>query len=107
MSWIHMDDLCRIFIEAIENEEIAGFYNGASPNPERNKDFVFKVKKALGKPALVVPAPEFALRAAMGEMADVVFESTRVSSEKIEKTGFKFEFPELVPALKDLLRRKI
>ncbi len=107
MSWIHMDDLCRIFIEAIENENMSGFYNGVAPNPVRNKDFIYKVKEALGKPAIIVPAPEFALRAAMGEMADVVFESTRVSSEKIEKTGFKYEFPELIPALKDLLRRKI
>lgn len=107
MSWIHLDDLCRIFIEAIENEQMKGFYNGVGPHPVRNKDFVQQVKVALGRPALILPAPEFALRMAMGEMADVVFESTRVSSEKIEKTGFKFEFPGLIPALKDLLRRKI
>lgn len=107
MSWIHIDDLCRMFIEAIENKQLEGFYNGVAPNPARNKDFVFTVKKALRKPALIVPAPEFALRTAMGEMADVVFDSTRVSSEKIEKAGFTFHFPELLPALDDLLRRKI
>ena len=107
MSWIHMDDLCRIFIEAIENEQLEGFYNGVAPNPARNKDFVYKVKEALGKPALILPVPEFALRAAMGEMASVTFDSTRVSSEKIEATGFNFDFPELVSALKDLFRRQI
>lgn len=107
MSWIHIDDLCRIFVEAIENEQFKGFYNGVSPNPVRNKDFVFTTKEALDKPALILPAPEFVLRMAMGEMADVIFESTRVSSEKIEQTGFKFQFPELLPALKDLLHRKI
>jgi hypothetical protein len=107
MSWIHIDDMCRMFIEAIENGQMEGFYNGVAPNPVRNRDLVFTVKSALRKPALIVPAPEFALRAAMGEMADVVFDSTRVSSEKIEKAGFKFHFPELLPALDDLLRRKI
>lgn len=107
MSWIHIDDLCRMFIEAIENEQWDGFYNGVAPNPARNKDFVFTVKKALRKPALIVPAPEIALRAVMGEMADVIFDSTRVSAEKIEKAGFQFHFPELLPAMDDLLRRKI
>ncbi|MCB0518751.1 MAG: TIGR01777 family protein [Lewinellaceae bacterium] len=107
MSWVHIDDLCRMFIEAVENEQFQGIYNGVGPHPSRNKDFVYKVKAALGKPALIVPAPEAALRLVMGEMADVVFESTRVSSEKIEKTGFKFQFPELVPALRDLLERKV
>jgi uncharacterized protein len=107
MSWVHIDDLCRMFIEAIDNERFSGIYNGVAPHPFRNKDLVCELKKAIGKPAIMLPAPEIALRIAMGEMADVVFDSTRVSSKKIEATGFKFQFPELLPALKDLLRRKI
>ncbi|MBI1228376.1 MAG: TIGR01777 family protein [Bacteroidetes bacterium] len=107
MSWIHLDDICRIFIEAIENEQLSGIYNGVAPHPARNKDLIAELKKAVGKPAIMLPAPELVLRAAMGEMADVVFDSTRVSSKKIEAIGFKFQFPDLLPALKDLLRRKI
>lgn len=107
MSWVHIDDICRMFIEAIENEQYNGIYNGVAPNPFRNRDLVCELRKALDKPAILLPAPEIALRLAMGEMADVVFESTRVSSKKIEAAGFKFRFPELLPALKDLLRRKI
>lgn len=107
MSWVHMDDLCRMFIEAIENEQFNGIYNGVAPHPARNRDLVSELKKAVGKPALLLPAPEVVLRAAMGEMADVIFDSTRVSSKKIEAAGFKFQFPDLLPALKDLLRRKI
>ncbi len=107
MSWVHMDDLCRMFIEAIENEQFNGIYNGVAPHPARNRDLVVELKKAVGKPALLLPAPEVVLRAAMGEMADVIFDSTRVSSKKIEAAGFKFQFPDLLPALKDLLRRKI
>ena len=107
MSWIHIDDVCRMFIEAMENEQMEGFYNGVAPHPVRNKEFVYAVKAALGKPALIVPAPSLALRVAMGEMADVIFDSTRVSSEKIERAGFKFQFPDLVPALQDLIQRKL
>ena len=107
MSWVHIDDICRMFIEAIENEQLSGIYNGVAPHPFRNRDLVVELKKALGKPAVLLPAPEFALRAVMGEMADVVFDSTRVSSKKIEAVGFNFNFPGLLPALKDLIRRKI
>lgn len=107
MSWVHIDDICRMFIEAIENERFSGVYNGVAPHPSRNQDLVRELKKAIGRPAVVLPAPEIVLRAAMGEMADVVFESTRVSSKKIEAAGFKFQFPDLLPALKDLLRRKV
>ena len=107
MSWVHLDDICRMFIEAIENEQFSGIYNGVAPHPARNRDLVFELKTAVGKPAIMLPAPEFVLRAAMGEMADVVFDSTRVSSKKIEAAGYKFQFPDLLPALKDLLRRKI
>ena len=77
------------------------------PHPARNRDLVFELKTAVGKPAIMLPAPEFVLRAAMGEMADVVFDSTRVSSKKIEAAGYKFQYPDLLHALKDLLRRKI
>lgn len=107
MSWIHLDDLCRMFMEAIENEQIKGIYNGVAPHPVRNKDLVLTIKKALDKPAVILPVPEFALRLALGQMADTIFESTRVSSEKIEEAGFKFQFPHLEPALRDLLERKV
>ena len=72
-----------------------------------NKDFTEITAKALGKSALLVPSPSFAMRLAMGEMADVVLTGSNVTSDKIEGTGFKFEHPELKSALQDLLTRKI
>ena len=57
----------------------------------------------MDKKALMIPAPEFAVRLAMGEMADVIFTSTNVSSKKIESTGFDFNYPDLIPALENLL----
>ena len=106
-SWIHIDDMANLFVEAIENEQLSGFFNGVSPNPATNKEIVLAIKKAMDRPALVLPVPAFALRLAMGEMADAVLHSTRVSSAKIEGAGFQFQFPDLVPALRDLLERKI
>jgi len=84
-----------------------GPYNGVAPYPMTNKEFTEITGKALNKSALVVPSPSFAMRLAMGEMADVVLTGSNVSSEKIEATGFKFEYPKLKPALEDILRRKI
>jgi hypothetical protein len=106
-SWIHIEDVCRMFIEALENEEMQGFFNAVAPQPVRNKDLIIKTKEALRIPALVVAAPSGVLRLVMGEMADMILDSAKVSSEKIEKTGFRFYFPELRTAIGDLLKRKI
>lgn len=106
-SWIHLDDLCRMFIYALENKELEGVFNAVAPAPVRNKDLVIATGTALGKSLLMIPGPEFAMRLAMGEMADTIFSSTRVSADKIRQTGFSFNFPELLPAISDLVKRKI
>lgn len=106
-SWIHIDDLCRQFIRAIEEETMNGIYNGVAPNPVTNKVFTEVTAHALDKPSLILPAPAFAMRLAMGEMADVVLSGSNVSSEKIEAEGFSFEFPNLEGAVRDLVKRGI
>ncbi len=106
-SWIHIDDVCRMFIHAIEKEEVVGIYNGVGPQALPNKDIVYAIPKAKNQKAIILPAPAFGLRLAMGEMADAVLTSTHVSSKKMEATGFNFQFPEIVEALKDLINRKI
>ncbi|RME98206.1 MAG: DUF1731 domain-containing protein, partial [Bacteroidetes bacterium] len=63
--------------------------------------------EATEKNAILMPVPAFALRLALGEMADTVLNSTRCSAQKLLATGFHFEHEELVPALKDLLARKL
>lgn len=106
-SWIHIDDLCRMFIWAVENDQAQGFYNAVAPQPVINKSLTKALADAMNKPALLVPAPAFAMRMAMGEMADVVLASARVSAEKVLDAGFTFQFADLEAALKDLLERKI
>ncbi|TAK35871.1 MAG: TIGR01777 family protein [Saprospiraceae bacterium] len=106
-SWIHIADLCRMFLEAIKNEKMQGFYNAVAPNPVRNKDLVMALREAIVKPALISSAPAFALRAAMGEMAEMILDGAKVSPQKIMDAGFRFDHPELLPALRDLLARRV
>lgn len=107
MSWIHIDDLCNIFIHALENEKMTGIYNGTAPNPTTNKILSKALSTAHNQSTLILPVPAFALRTAMGEMADVVLNSTRAIPQALLDLDYKYQFPELVAALKDLLQRKI
>lgn len=106
-SWVHIDDIARIHIFAMENEHIHGAINAVAPNPAHMRDLVVKAKEASGKPVLILPAPEFVIKLLFGEMSHTVLDSTRVSSQKLEEAGFAFEFPELLPALKDIYRRGV
>jgi uncharacterized protein len=101
-SWIHRDDLCNIFLWALENPSVSGTFNAVAPTPLSNYDLTKAISTAKGGAYLMMPAPSFALRLGMGEMANVVLGSTRVSSQKIENQGFVFRFPEISAALKNL-----
>lgn len=105
-SWVHIDDLCKMFIHAIEDEQIDGIYNGVSPNPVSNKTMAIDIGKALNKLTLPLPAPAYAMKLALGEMSAVVLNSNNVSAQKMIDTGFKYDYPELIPALKDILKEK-
>lgn len=106
-SWIHIEDLCRMFIFLIENDELSGAFNATAPHAERNKAFTKKVGEAMDKNLLLIPAPAFALKLGMGEMATTVLNSALVLPEKIQNAGFDFHFERLVPALRDLFQREI
>lgn len=101
-SWIHRDDLCRMFLWAAETPAIEGIFNAVAPHPARNVDFIKAVAKAMHKPALFIPAPAFALRLVFGEMADTILFSNRVSAEKVIAAGFHFQYPELGGALEQI-----
>jgi uncharacterized protein len=106
-SWIHIDDLCNIFLRGIEDETILGTYNAVAPNPVTNKEFTKILKYCYRRFSILAPVPSFIMRLLLGEMADVVLGSSIVSSAKMEQEGFVFQYPELTPALTDLLDRKI
>jgi hypothetical protein len=104
MSWIHLEDLAALFQLAVENP-VRGPLNGVAPNPVTNSDFTRELARALRRPA-VFPVPEFALRLLFGEMADVLLASQRVAPRAAQAAGFRFRFPQLAPALADLLSRR-
>jgi uncharacterized protein (TIGR01777 family) len=104
-SWIHLHDLCSIFVEAIENEEMKGVYNAVAPNPLRNKAFTKSIVKTWKSRAWLLPAPRLALKIVLGEMAAVVLDGVRVSANRIMNTGFEFAFPFLDEALQDLAKK--
>ncbi len=98
-SWIHQEDMCRILLYAIENEQLEGVYNAVAPLPVRNLAYAKAIARAVNRPELIFPAPEFALRIALGEMADIVLDSVNCSSKKIEEAGFKFLYKDIDSAL--------
>ena len=101
-SWIHVDDMVDIYRYAIE-ANLTGVYNGTAPNPVTNKALAAAIGPAMGKSALLLPAPAFAMKLAMGEMSHTVLDSARCSAEKLLGTGFRFSHPEIDGALRDLL----
>lgn len=103
MSWIHIDDLCRMYIKAIEDETMEGAYNAVAPNPVSNKEFTKLLAKTLKKPTWLPRVPGFIIKLLFGEMAEVVLEGSRISSEKIEAAGFDFKFVNVHDAFVDLL----
>lgn len=102
MSWIHIDDLCRIF-EHVVDQNLDGVYNGVGPAPATNKEVTKMAASVLNKPLFLPNVPGFVLRLAFGEMASIILGGNRVSSQRIEATGFKFEYANLKDCLKDLL----
>jgi len=104
VSWIHVDDLCRIFIHLVEHENCEGAYNGVAPYPISNMHMVkaiAKIKK--GNWYLPMYVPAFILKLMIGEGSIEILKSTTVSAEKIMNTGFKFDYPQLHNALQQLL----
>lgn len=99
MPWIHIDDLCNIYIKAIEDTKLKGAYNAVAPEYIRNKEFIRILAKVLNKPFWFPNVPSFVLKILFGEMSQIVLKGSKVSSEKIIKAGYRFEFNELGSAL--------
>ena len=101
MSWIHLDDLVGVIRHAIEHP-LNGVVNGTAPNPATNSQFTGELAVALRRPALF-PVPAFALKAMFGEMSEMLLSSQRVLPKAAESSGYRFQFPQLGEALRDLL----
>ena len=102
MSWIHVEDLASMFIEALKNPSIKGVLNGTAPYPASNREFTKVLGKAVKRPAFL-PAPAFAIKIAFGEMSQILLEGQKVLPVKFKEAKFKFRFPTLEMAIKESL----
>lgn len=105
MPWIHIDDICSIYEFALKNLHMDGAFNAVSPQHTTNKNFTKKIAEVIKKPLFMPNVPGFVLKLIFGELADALLEGSRASSEKIQKAGFQFKFPDLKNALENLLKK--
>lgn len=105
MSWIHIDDMCRLYIRAIEDTQYEGVYNAVAPHPVTNKEFTKQLAEVMHKPLVLPKVPSFAINLMLGEMSEVVLSGQRVSANKVLQTGFTFEYNYLEEALESFYSR--
>jgi uncharacterized protein (TIGR01777 family) len=102
ISWIHIGDLVRMFIAAIEDDKMNGVYNAVAPGPVSNKELIIELAKARKKFYIPVYVPPFILKIVLGEMSIEGLKSVMVSCEKIQQAGFTFHYPGIRAALESL-----
>jgi uncharacterized protein (TIGR01777 family) len=105
MPWIHLDDLCGIYIKAIEDTKMNGAYNAVAPDHKTNRDFIETLARVLKKPFWFPNVPALLLKLIFGKMSDILLHGSRVSSDKIIQAGYRFKFTNLESALEDLLTK--
>jgi len=104
MSWISLDDVVAIVNFALENENLRGAINVASPNPVTNEEFTKTLGEVLYRPTFL-PLPEFAVNLVFGEMGDaLLIDSTKVLPKRLLDAGYKFKYPDLKPALEHAVK---
>lgn len=104
ISWIHIDDLCRMYMQAMQDDKMQGTYNAVATHPINNKKLneTLAVKQR-GKFYIPIYVPSFILKIVIGEMSIEVLKSTTVSNEKVRKAGFQFIYPDVEKAIADLI----
>ncbi|PSL50062.1 hypothetical protein CLV51_1011406 [Chitinophaga niastensis] len=106
ISWIHLQDLVRLYFNAIVNDKLEGIYNAVAPNPVTNRELILTMARvAKGRSFMTTYVPAFALKLALGEMSVEVLKSMKVSSDKIQQTGFQFSYPTIGEAMEQLFSR--
>jgi uncharacterized protein (TIGR01777 family) len=103
ISWIDVRDLAKMFVYAIEHENMSGSYNAVAPSPVSNKTLTKTLASVLyGKFYITTYVPSFILKIMLGEMSIEVLKSTTVSAQKIQDAGFVFDYPEITKSLSSL-----
>jgi uncharacterized protein (TIGR01777 family) len=103
VPWVHIDDLCNIYLKAVGDLSMSGAYNAVAPEHVTNREFMKTVSTVLGKPFFLPAIPSFMFRILFGEMSTILLNGSRVSPEKIISSGYSFDYPGLRNALLSLL----
>jgi uncharacterized protein len=104
ISWIHIEDLCRLITYAIENK-LSGTYNAVAPEPVSNKELTLELAQRMrGRFFVPLHVPAFAIKLMLGEMSVEVLKSTTVSADKVREEGFQFLYPSIDAALNELIK---
>jgi uncharacterized protein (TIGR01777 family) len=101
-SWIHLDDIVRLVVWLLGEASVDGPVNGTAPAPVRQKDFAAALGRALHRPA-ILPTPGFALKAAFGEMGQMLIDGQRVIPARAQGQGFRFLYPDIDGALAQVI----
>ncbi len=101
--WIHMEDLCNIYLKAIVDDNMQGAYNAVAPQHTSNEELMRTIAKVMHRPLFLPPVPKILLKAVLGEMSDIILKGSRVSGEKIINAGYRFRYDRLEEALKQIL----
>jgi uncharacterized protein (TIGR01777 family) len=104
ISWIHIDDLCRMFIKAVEDDSMQGVYNATGPDAVTNRKLTVAIARILDEPLWLPTVPPFVMNMLVGEMGEIVLNGSVVSSKKIQEAGFEFQYATLEKALENLLK---
>lgn len=107
MPWIHIDDLCSMYIYAIENNNLFGSYNAVAPEHINNSNFTKFIAQKVKKSIWLPKTPSFILKIILGEMAEIILKGSRISSQKILQTGFKFKHTTFSSALDNLVSKQL
>ena len=106
ISWVHINDVARSILFALENKKISGTLNVTAPSPVRMKEFGQTIGHVLRRPHWI-PAPTFAMKLALGKKSTLVLTGQHVTPDKLLKNNFVFSFPTLVPALENLFTKNV
>ena len=104
MSWIHIEDLCQLYLKAIEDTSMQGAYNAVAPEFINNADFMHALAKVMRRPFFMPHVPAFFMRLIMGESADMILGGSRISAQKIQDAGYEFQYDTSEKAFKASLK---
>ena len=106
-SWIHIDDICEIFYQSIKKNKYSGIYNGVSNEAVTIKVLLKVLKEVMDRFGILFGVPQFMLKRLLGEMSQMLLNSTRVVPQKLNDQNHEFIFPELKAALANILDKDV